>query len=387
MIPRAIESHALRYAGKYPVITVTGPRQSGKTTLVRSLFPRHTYVSLENPETLRKAREDPKNLLLGSGDGLILDEIQHFPELMSYIQGIVDKENRNGKYILTGSQSLLLSEKISQSLAGRTAILKLLPFSMAELSGRTETESRTFEQTIFTGFYPRVFKEHLTPDEFYPFYFETYVQRDVRQVQNIRDLNLFTAFITLCAGRIGQVLDYTSLSRDTGVSVNSIKGWISVLQASYLIFLLQPYYRNLNTRQIKSPKLYFYDTGLAAWLLNIRSAEQVQSHYLRGGLFENLMILELMKTRLNRVEQPNLFFYRDNNGKEVDCIIEGDPVGCVEFKSSSTFYPEDTRTLDFLRARLESQQHRVKSFLVTGAGESFDFKDTRVLSWKQTGNI
>jgi predicted AAA+ superfamily ATPase len=285
MIKRIIESKALHLSKKYPVITITGPRQSGKTTLVQSVFHDHSYYTLENPETRSVIQNDPQGFFQTHlSKKLIIDEIQHIPELLSYIQVITDENKIQGQFILTGSQSLILSEKISQTLAGRTAILKLLPFSLKELNHIKKYKHSDFEEWIFRGFYPRIYDQDIDPESFYPFYFETYVQRDVRQIQNIRDLTLFSNFIRLCAGRIGQLLDYSSLANDTGVSVNTIKGWLAVLEASFVIFLLHPYYRNFNKRIIKSPKLYFTDTGMAAFLLNIKNSEQIKSHYLKGGL-------------------------------------------------------------------------------------------------------
>ena len=268
MINRIIESKVLHLSKKYPVITITGPRQSGKTTLVQSVFRDHSYYTLENPETRAVIQNDPQGFFQTHlSKKLIIDEIQYIPELLSYIQVITDENKIQGQFILTGSQSLILSEKISQTLAGRTAILKLLPFSLKELNHIKKYKHSDFEEWIFRGFYPRIYDQDIDPESFYPFYFETYVQRDVRQIQNIRDLTLFSNFVRLCAGRIGQLLDYSSLANDTGVSVNTIKGWLAVLEASFVIFLLHPYYRNFNKRMIKSPKLYFTDTGLASFLL------------------------------------------------------------------------------------------------------------------------
>lgn len=291
MVRRNLADSLARLASKYPVISITGPRQSGKTTLVREVFPQHEYVTFENPDIRQRAMADPEGFFLPGNKNMILDEVQHVPQLLSYIQEITDRAKINGQFILTGSQSLLLSEKISQLLAGRTAVLKLFPFDFAELESSGYEQGKSYEDVITRGFFPRLYDQQIHPLDFYPFYFETYVQRDVRQILNIHDLNLFTNFVRLCAGRIGQLLDYSSLARDTGISVNTAKGWISLLEASYLIFLLHPYYQNFNKRIIKSPKLYFTDTGLASWLLNIRDSVQLETHYLKGNLFENLVLL------------------------------------------------------------------------------------------------
>ncbi|MDD4645562.1 MAG: DUF4143 domain-containing protein, partial [Bacteroidales bacterium] len=259
-------------------------------------------------------------------------------ELVSYLQEVIDKENRPGMFLLTGYQSLTLHAQVSQSLAGRTAMLRLLPFEYAEVQNQTARKDWDFDHWIINGFYPRVFSQGIPPSDFYQSYFETYIQRDVRQIQNIQNLSGFINFIRLCAGRTGQLLDLSSLANDTGISVNTAKGWLSVLEASYIIFLLQPYYKNLNQRVIKSPKLYFYDTGLSSWLLKITNPDQLQSHYLRGGLFENLIIADLLKQSAHRAQQDDLYFLRNSNGVEIDCLRES-TVGLelIEIKSGQTF--------------------------------------------------
>ena len=345
MVHRTTTDSIIRLAGKYPVITITGPRQSGKTTLVKSIFPEHQYVSMENQVVRDRAMNDPASFFSPETGKMILDEVQNVPQLLSYIQEITDKNQINGQFILTGSQSLLLSEKVSQSLAGRTAVLKLLPFGLEELSTIPEMKEKTYEECMFTGFYPRMFDQDIQPGDFFPFYFETYVQRDVRQIKNIRDLNQFSNFVRLCAGRIGQLLDYSSLAKDAGISVNTAKGWISLLEATYILFLIHPYYHNFSKRIIKSPKLYFTDTGLASFLLNISDAEQIETHYLKGSLFENMMIMEMVKHRYNLAQPANLWFYRDNNKNEIDCICEGTDLTFIEIKSARTFSTEKEKAL------------------------------------------
>ena len=381
MIPRTITENIIRLAGKYPVITITGPRQSGKTTLVKAIFPDHHYVTLENQFARDRAMNDPGSFFTPETRKMILDEVQNVPQLLSYIQEITDRNNINGQFILTGSQSLLLSEKISQTLAGRTAVLKLLPFGLEELSSIPEMKEKRYEEWMFTGFYPRMVDQHIQPIDFFPFYFETYVQRDVRQIQNIRDLNQFANFVRLCAGRIGQLLDYSSLAKDAGISVNTAKGWISLLEATYILFLIHPYYHNFSKRIIKSPKLYFTDTGLASFLLNIRDPEQMQTHYLKGSLFENMVIMEMVKHRHNLAQPVNLWFYRDNNKNEIDCIYEGRELTFIEIKSARSFNTEKVKDLRFMD-RISIDQP-IKKVIIYGGDESFTHLGYKVVSWKE----
>ena len=380
MINRLLEKKAIYFSKKYPVLTITGPRQSGKTTLVQSLFNDHEYYSLENPVIRRQVQEDPSILFHPEGKKIIIDEIQRVPDLLSFIQVHADKQKINGQFIITGSQSLLLSDKVSQTLAGRTAILKLLPFSIPELKNISEYSDINYEDWIFKGFYPRIYDQDISPGEFYPFYFETYLQRDVREIQNVRDLNQFSNFVRLCAGRVGQLVDYSSLANDAGVSVNTAKGWLSLLEASYIIVLLHPYYKNLNKRIIKSPKLYFIDVGLASFLLNITNSAQLSSHYLKGNLFENLIILELLKNRFNDAKPSNLYFYRDSNKNEVDCIMEDMDLKAIEIKSSRTFSNNfvDGIKLFTKHAGLKTEN----GILVYGGEEDFTFKGFNVISWR-----
>jgi len=385
MIKRSLSDELFRLAGKYPVISITGPRQSGKTTLVKSTFPDHQYLTFENPDIRHRALSDPASFFLPETRKMILDEVQHVPQLLSYIQEITDRNSINGQFVLTGSQSMLLSEKISQSLAGRTAVLKLFPFDLQELTASGVALPVTYEELIFRGFYPRIYDQQIEPADFYPFYFETYVQRDVRQILNIRDLNQFTNFVRLCAGRTGQLLDYSSLAKDTGISVNTAKGWISLLEASYIICLLHPYYNNFSKRIIKSPKLYFTDTGLASWLLNIREPEQLETHYLKGSLFENFIVMELYKQRIHSAKTPNLWFFRDNNGNEIDCISEDKKLVLIEIKSSRTFREDSLKGIKFIDRLVTTQP--VEKMIISGGDESFRFKGYNVVSWKELNGI
>lgn len=385
MIKRTLTTELLRLRSKYPVITITGPRQSGKTTLVQTVFPEHQYFTFENPDIRERALSDPAGFFLPETRNMILDEVQHVPQLLSYIQEITDRNKINGQFVLTGSQSLLLSEKVSQSLAGRTAVLKLFPFDLQELSSSGLVWPATYEEMIFRGFYPRIYDQQIEPADFYPFYFETYVQRDVRQILNIRDLNQFTNFVRLCAGRVGQLLDYSSLAKDTGISVNTAKGWISLLEASYIICLIHPYYNNFSKRIIKSPKLYFTDTGLATWLLNIREPVQLETHYLKGSLFENFIIMELFKQRIHAANTPDLWFFRDNNGNEIDCIKEGKLLSLIEIKSSRTFREDSLKGIKFIDRLVTNQT--VEKIIISGGDESFRFKGYNVVSWKHLASI
>lgn len=336
MIKRELKDKLLQLSTKFPVVSVTGPRQSGKTTLIKFSFPDYRYFSLEDPDIRILAQHDPRSFL-GSGDKMIIDEVQQVPELFSYIQTITDDKDAVGQFIISGSQSFLLNERISQSLAGRVAILHLLPLGFTELQSDGRTFS-SYEELIFTGFYPRIYHSAIEPRDFYPNYLQTYIERDVRLLQNIQDLNLFIRFMKLCASRTGQLLNLTALSNDAGITVNTVKAWISVLEASFIIFLLQPHHQNFNKRLVKMPKLYFYDTGLACSLLELQSAEQLKTHYLLGGLFENFILAELLKNRFHKGLRNNCYFWRDHKGSEIDCIIDkGDQLIPVEIKASRTF--------------------------------------------------
>ena len=319
MIDRILQTKLQELSKKYPIVTLTGPRQSGKSTLLRHAFPDYKYVSLEDPDIRLFATEDPRGFLATYPDKTIIDEAQRVPALFSYLQTHTDREGHEGMYLLAGSHNFLLMENISQSLAGRTAILKLLPFSHAEMANGNILSSSINEE-IFTGGYPRLYDKHITPSEFYPYYIQTYVERDVRLMKNIGDLSKFIRFIKLCAGRIGQLLNLSSLANECGVAVSTISTWISILEASYICYLLKPDYNNYAKRLVKTPKLYFYDTGLACSLLDIQTAEQVSSHFLRGGLFENLVINEFVKKSYNQGQEPDLTFWRDSTGNEVDLL-------------------------------------------------------------------
>jgi len=350
MIPRILTPYLTRDAAFNPVVTLTGPRQSGKTTLARAAFPTHAYVTLEELDTRTFAREDPRGFLARFDGPVVIDEAQLVPDLISYIQAAVDRVLTPGRFILTGSQNLLLIERVAQSLAGRTAILHLLPFSRTELERQAQPESSSPDrlfgnrtsrldcwETIRTGFYPPVHDRGVAPENWYSDYFRTYVERDVRTLVNIGDLAAFERFLKLCAGRIGQLLNISSLASDCGIAVDTARRWMSVLETSFIIFLLAPHHRNFHKRLIKSPKLYFHDTGLACVLLGIRTTGQIEANPLRGALFENHVVAEVMKAYWNHRRTPPVSFWRDRTGHEVDLVIEdGNFLYPIEIKSGAT---------------------------------------------------
>lgn len=335
MIRRTIEKLLAKRASQYPVVTLTGPRQSGKSTLCQMLFPNYKYLNLEDLALRDFATSDPVGFIHQNQGGVILDEIQRAPELCSQIQVCVDKNKQKGEFILTGSQNLSVRQAINQSLAGRTTILELFPFSFAE---RKSFPAKSLQQILFEGFYPPIFDRQLEANVFLKDYIATYVERDVRELENIKDLSLFKKFLGLCAGRTGQLLNLSNLSNEVGVSSTTLKSWLTILEATYVVFLLQPFYKNRNKRLVKTPKLYFYDTGLAAHLLGIRQKEQLINHPLQGALFENMMVGEIKKQIANKDYQFEVYFYRDNKGCEVDLIIDlGTKLIPIEIKMAETY--------------------------------------------------
>jgi predicted AAA+ superfamily ATPase len=342
MFKRTLEKKLLEIRNQFPVLALFGPRQSGKTTLARTLFPSYRYINLESFEEQEFAIEDPRGFLMRfQGDeGVILDEIQKTPKLLSYIQIEVDQKQPLGRYVITGSQNILLNHHVNQTLAGRVALMTLLPLSIKELQEASKLP-KTAEEAIFKGFYPRVYHHSLDPVVFAESYIRTYVERDVRDIQQITSLLEFQKFMRLCAARIGQLLDLTDLSKDAGISLPTVKSWLSVLEASYVIFLLQPHYANFNKRLVKMPKLYFYDTSLACNLLRLTSPDDVYDHYLRGGLFESMILSDFLKKRYHHGLPPNVYFWRDKLGNEVDCLLEeGAKMMPIEIKSSATIQPD-----------------------------------------------
>ena len=335
-VQRDLTPRLMAAAQQAPSITLTGPRQSGKTTLSRAVFPQHSYVSLEAPDVRAFASEDPRAFLAQYPDGAIIDEVQRVPELLSYLQGIIDDAPEPGRWVLTGSQNLGLVESISQSLAGRTAIHHLLPLARTEIV-RFDRHPDTLEEALLTGGYPRILDEALNPSEWLRSYVATYVERDVRTISQVADLTTFQRFVELCAGRTAQLLNYSTLASDCGVSQPTAKAWLSILEASFILFRLPPFHANLGKRLVKMPKLHFYDTGLVCWLIGIRTPEQLRTHPLRGPIFETWVVSEIVKHRTNLGETRGLFFYRNRDGAEADLVIERpSKITLVEAKSSQT---------------------------------------------------
>lgn len=395
MIARGMEKALLASARTYPVLTVTGPRQSGKTTLVRKVFPKYDYVSLENPDDRTFALEDPRGFLNRFPDAVILDEVQRAPELLSYLQGRVDEDDRPGRYVLTGSQNFLLLEKVSQSLAGRTALFQLLPFSRAELAGRKPmaldgighkiprgrpAADELFDM-LFKGFYPRIHDKGLKPQDWLRNYYQTYIERDVRSIVQVGDIEAFGRFVRLCAGRTGQILNLSSMGSDCGISHATARRWLSVLEASFIVYLLRPHYENFSKRLIKSPKLYFIDTGLLCYLLRIRSADELVTHALRGGVFETFVLVELLKASLNQAADPEVHFWRDTGGHEVDFVSgHGRALVPIEAKSGETIASDYLKGITYWRSL--PGQEKAPAAVVYGGEASMMRSGTAFYSWE-----
>jgi hypothetical protein len=364
-ISREIYAELIESCSSFPVITITGPRQSGKSTLLKNVFPERKYISLEDPDVRQIAASDPRAFLRQSESGIIIDEIQRVPELVSYIQGIVDELRTPGQYILSGSQQFELSQTISQSLAGRSAILRLLPFSISEI--QVVQASTSVDEMLFKGFYPRLFNlPPINPTRYYSSYFETYIERDLRQLVNVRDVRQFDLFVRLCAGRVGQIFVASHLANEVGVSVPTIQSWLSLLEASYIVYLLQPFHANINKRLIKSPKIYFYDVGLAAFLAGINEPYQLFTSPLKGPLFENMVIMEMLKNQYNRFKQYQLCFYRDSNNNEIDLILDySTHLDAIEIKSSQTFDQSFFKGLNHIRGVFD----KIRNTMVCYAGD------------------
>lgn len=349
MIKRELESKILSFAQQYPVVTITGPRQSGKTTLCKKLFADKEYFSLENLTTRNWAQNDPIGFLSKCCEkGAVIDEFQKVPDLCSYIQGIVDEKSINGQFILTGSQNFELMNQVSQSLAGRTALARLLPFSYSEIY---KDRRISIDEVLYTGFYPRIFDQNLNPTEAMSFYLSTYLERDVRGLLNIRDLSTFEVFLKLCASRTGQILNLASISDECGISHNTAKSWLSVLEASHIIFLLRPHFKNFKKRLIKSPKLYFTDIALALYLLDVESVDHVSNHPLKGAFFESFIVAEFLKNRFNKGKKSNLYYFRDSNGNEIDIVVDKGTMQIpVEIKVSQTIREDFFKTINMYKS-------------------------------------
>ena len=366
MIKRTAEVRLIKLAKTFRSVAVVGPRQSGKTTLCRAVFPKKPYVSLENPDTLEYAVTDSKGFLAQYKDGAILDEIQRAPQLFSYLQQVLDETKRKGLFVLTGSNNFLMQSTITQTLSGRIAYLQLLPLSLQEL--KTSKKLKTdYNWHVQTGGYPEVIAKKINPADWYAGYIATYVERDVRQLKNISNLSLFIKLLRLCAGRTGQILNLTSLSNDCGIDQKTVAAWLSVLQSSYVIYLLKPYHGNFNKRIIKTPKLYFYDTGVACSLLGINNAKQIAHHVAKGPLFENMIISELLKERFNAGATDNLYYWRDKTGNEVDVLIDNaGKLTAIELKAGETISSDFFRGLEYFSSL---NKKTVQQLLVYGGNQ------------------
>ena len=374
MIAREIASRLVHLFRQYPFVTVTGPRQSGKTTLCRAAFPHLDYVNLEAPDQREFAETDPRGFLARFKEGAILDEIQRVPDLLSYLQVLADEVGRNGLFVLTGSEQFRLSDATSQSLAGRTALLRLLPFSLVEL--RQTGASEGIDDILYSGFYPRIHDRKLEPRQALGDYFETYVERDVRRIGEIRNLANFRRFVRLCAGRIGQLANLSSLGADAGVSHTTASHWLTILEASHVVFRLPPFQANIRKRLVRTPKLYFCDVGLASHLIGIEHAGQIATHPLRGPLFENAVVMEALKHRFNRGRRSNLSFFRDSRGLECDLLYEnGNRMGAIEIKSGATIASDWFGSLDRVAEALPEITARA---VVYGGGERQSRSDAEV---------
>lgn len=384
MIKRHIADELKRLLNEYPVVTILGPRQAGKTTLARGVLDTYEYCNLENPEIRQFATDDPKAFLAQFQGDVILDEIQRVPELLSYIQITVDIKQRNGQFVLTGSHQLSLRQAITQSLAGRTSILNLFPFSITELSAAGISFKQP-EEYIYQGFLPRIYDQRQRPTQAWSNYYQTYVERDVRQLINLKDFTQFEKFIKLLAGRAGQLMGYTSLANDVGVSTKTVKHWLSILEASYIVYKLSPYYDNFGKRVVKSPKYYFFDTGLLAFLLGIEKPSQVSRDPLVGQMFENLVVIECLKARSNQGKLPNLYFFRDSNGNEADILYQnGRELAAIEIKSSATYHASLLKGLK----RIASLSPMVTHSYLVYAGDFFEFSDSiTALRYDQVSQI
>lgn len=384
-IPRQAEETVRTLLKGFPVVVLTGPRQSGKSTLARHVFFNRPFVTLEDPDEYDFAGTDPRGFLGQFSDGAVLDEIQRCPHLLSYLQGLVDRDGRSGLFLLTGSQQFGLVAEITQTLAGRSGLLELLPFSLSEIA-ETRYFPESLEALLFTGLYPPIYDRRIAPVLWHPNYVRTYIERDVRQMLNVDDLHTFQTFVSLCAGRTGQLLNLSSLANDCGVSPNTAKAWITVLEASYIVYLLRPHHKNFNKRVIKTPKLYFYDVGLAARLLGIEKKEQLRTHAYRGSLFETWAIGELLKKRYNAGQPSNLYFWRDRTGNEIDVIIDqGTRLLPVEIKSGETITESYFKGLyHWLKLAGREGGH---PFVVYGGNKRQERSHVTVLPWREVTKI
>lgn len=386
MIARDAANKILSVAEKFPVVSITGPRQSGKSTLAKSLFPNYRYVTLEDADTRAFATTDPRMFLKRYGERVILDEAQRAPELFSYLQGVVDERNIPGQYIISGSQNFLLMEAITQSLAGRVAVMNLFPLSLREL-GEAGLRPASVDTSLFTGGYPRIYDVGIDPADYYPSYIQTYIERDVRTTSGILKLAEFGRFLSMCADRTAQMLNKEELARDCGITVKTVENWLSILEASFLILRLQPYYRNFGKRLVKTPKLYLCDTGLACNLVGLETSDDVTMSEKRGALFETAVVSEVARAFAARGRKPRLYYWRDSANKEVDLIIERGPrpVDIIEVKSSSTYSPKFSKTVTELGELMGiAPEHR---HVVYAGEESFRTSAANIVSLWDVASI
>ena len=380
MILREARHKIAEMAKKFPVLVVTGPRQSGKTTLCKNLFEDYKYVSLENPDNLEFAEKDPKGFLKIYNKYVIIDEAQKCPPLFSYIQQIVDESNIAGQYVLSGSQNFLLLEKITQSLAGRVYIMELLPFVQKEIA------LKNWKEAIIKGGYPRIYDKDISPSDYFPNYIQTYVERDLRSIVNVQDLSSFQKFIYVLAHHVGQMLNFNSISKELSVDVKTLQRWFSVLETSYIAFSLKPWHKNFAKRVVKTPKLYFYDTGLVAYLLGIDNEEELILSKYKGALFENFGMLEILKTHRNNGLKHPLYFWRDSNGNEIDLVIErGKKVKFIEMKASETVKGEFIKSLHYLDN--VKNDIEIKHFLFNTMNETQERSNETIVSWKDAARL
>jgi uncharacterized protein len=380
IIKRNIITYLNRVLKKFPIVSLTGPRQSGKTTLLKYAFQNYKYYNLERLDLREMLQSDMIGFLRNAGQHVIFDEAQNVPELFSYIQVISDERNSVGQYILSGSQSFLLNEKISQSLAGRVSINHLFPFDLTELN---LIGKQSLSETLIKGFYPRIYDKDIQPEDFYPSYLQTYIERDIRTLKSIENLNTFTRFLGLCAGRVGQIVNITSLANDTGIAVNTAKAWLSLLESSFIVFLLQPYYKNFNKRLIKSPKLYFYDTGVVSSLLKLSNTDSVKNHFAYGALFENLVISEIIKSSHHAGKKPSIYYWRESNGTEIDCIVEKEngSLLVIEIKGGETYNSDFIKSLNNFPS--DASKIDIVKILIYAGNRSFNILDINIIPFME----
>lgn len=384
MIARKLKEEILILAKEFPTVVILGPRQSGKTTLAKNIFKGYKYFSFEDSNIRGIVNDDPKGFLAKNNKNIIIDEAQRIPDLFSYIQTHVDTTKKNKNIILTGSHNYLMMESVTQSLAGRIGISTLFPLSLEELPLKYQ---RDLNEIIYTGFYPRIFDENIRPNSFYKTYLNTYLERDIRLLKNIVDYDLFKKFLQLVAGRAGQVLNMQSLAEDADINLKTAKSWLSILETSYIIYKLQPYYNNYNKRIIKNPKLYFYDTGLLCHLLGLLSPSDLNIHYLKGNIFENFIISDIIKGNYNYNSMNNFYFWKDNNNNEIDLIIEtANIIKAIEIKSSQTAKKEFLKNLKYFN-KLPIKHKKVESILMYGGDQEFIQNDIKIMGWKSLRKI